>query len=1702
MKKRIGAILLTICMLVGLLPTAALAVESCDGSHDLVLKYNETMHWVECNNGGLTCLSDYYGEEISDPSQITDDMLRNGVLDVYYDQHPEDINDYRMWQELLGSVAHTYYGGTTCVLCHYDKTAGSGSTEGDSSDSEGDTGSEGSGSGTGESDSGDSGSGDSDSGDSGDSGSGDSGNSGEETVEKCTVTFSYTYPAGAEANTCTMYAEYTADGETVTAYSGDTIPANTSVKYRITDIATGYRIKSVTMNDVDWTDGFIDGGYGYLAKKLSEDTTVNVIFEEIPDPLPTVTGVTIYQGYAEDGVVAEDVTFIGATEYEDKRLTAAAAFDTGDLPTYHAGYDWYYSADGVNYTAVQGWGTRNDFRADVQDYVSVDLGFDFINAECYYIKALAVAKDYYSQTPTEVWSEPIPINHSWDSGTTVDGQTTYTCSGCDATRTETDSGSTGSGSTEETTGYKLTLNYDADQCSVKVTDKTANTEVANGGYVTIGTYGASMDIWVYVTDGYRIENVEFVDSKGTQDLTEHYIIGAYGWDPTLYAYSDCTLTITTDAIPSNLPTVTGVELYSDAARTEAMSSDVTLADGEYDVVYAKATYADGGSYPNYTARGTLEYTVDGVTWKEGVYGDGQIDFQLNSYADEYYDTGVKYPQYDYRIRLDPDNMYCTGGSVYSEVYHVNGGVGACNHSWDEGSVTTAATCTEDGVKTYTCSQCGETKTETIAATGHTEVTDAAVAATCTATGLTEGKHCSVCDTVLTAQETVAALGHKWSTNNCAEAASCTRDNCDETREAGTHAWGDWTVTDEASCIEDGSQTRTCASCGETETEAITKLDHDYDDVVTAPTCTEGGYTTWTCTRCGDSYTDSETAALDHDWDEGVITTQPTEDAEGVKTYTCQRTDCGATKTESVSKLAKQEVSWFPAGPITWTYGQVVSAQNTAYNDTADGGALTYTSSDENVATVDEYGKAKIVGAGTVQITATAAAVPGKYAETSASYTLIINKAPLTVTASDASITYGQAPANTGWTATGFVYDDNTADVTGTASYTYGYEQFGTAGSYDINVSGLSADNYEITYAPGTLTVNKAADYTITLGNLSQRDDAVTAVTASIAPQDATAEIKVEYLVNDAWTDTVPAEAGEYQVRASLTSSDNIVTDGAYTTGTLTVERSIVVDDTDVSVTVEGEKAEIVVTDEELTEIVNNADGEVSIDLSGVTGVTELTVPGTLMDALAESEQTDGLTISTGDASITMSAPVLDTVADAVTGEDTVTVKLTAVSDEDLNADQQAALNSITQDAVIVEVSLVITHADGSTTELHQLGGNVEVTVPYAGEVPEGKYIVVCYLSDDGNVTYVRATYDAEKKQVTFNTNHFSNYAIFVSGDPTAVVDGGSGSGLYAEGSTVTIKADSKSGYTFAGWEIVAGTVTLADSKKAETTFVMPGEAVELKATYRKNSSSSGGGGGATYAISVEDAKHGEVNADSKTFAKGETVTLTVNPDTGYTLETLTVTDKNGKEIELTKKDGKYTFTMPAGKVTVKATFMEDNSMLNFFVDVPADAYYYDAVLWAAENEITGGTSATTFSPDMTCTRAQAVTFLWRAAGSPAPESEIMPFADVSADAYYYDAVLWAVEQGITAGTSETTFSPDMKCTRAQIVTFLWRAQKTPSAETVNPFTDVANDAYYADAVIWAVEQGITAGTSADTFSPNANCTRAQIVTFLWRCMGE
>ena len=259
----------------------------------------------------------------------------------------------------------------------------------------------------------------------------------------------------------------------------------------------------------------------------------------------------------------------------------------------------------------------------------------------------------------------------------------------------------------------------------------------------------------------------------------------------------------------------------------------------------------------------------------------------------------------------------------------------------------------------------------------------------------------------------------------------------------------------------------------------------------------------------------------------------------------------------------------------------------------------------------------------------------------------------------------------------------------------------------------------------------------------------------------------------------------------------------------------------------------------------------------------------------------------------------------------------------------------------------------------------------------------------------------------------------------------------------------------------------------------------------------------TYSVSTPSkTEHGTVTVSPKSASKGDTVTVTVKPDSGYVLETLTVTDKNGNELTLKDKgNGKYTFTMPAGKVEVKATFMEDNSMLNFFYDVPNNAYFYEAVKWAVKNGITTGVGNDLFAPEQPCTRAQIVTFLWRAAGSPEPKGAASGMTDVVSGSYYEKAVAWAIENGITTGTTTSTFSPDATCTRAQAVTFLARALKAKAASAAE-FSDVPTDSYFADAVAWAAANGVTEGIGGGLFGSDNDCTRGQIVTFLYRAYNK
>ena len=306
----------------------------------------------------------------------------------------------------------------------------------------------------------------------------------------------------------------------------------------------------------------------------------------------------------------------------------------------------------------------------------------------------------------------------------------------------------------------------------------------------------------------------------------------------------------------------------------------------------------------------------------------------------------------------------------------------------------------------------------------------------------------------------------------------------------------------------------------------------------------------------------------------------------------------------------------------------------------------------------------------------------------------------------------------------------------------------------------------------------------------------------------------------------------------------------------------------------------------------------------------------------------------------------------------------------------------------------------------------------------------------------------------------------------------------------TLKNPTKSGYTFTGWS-----GTGLDGENNMTVTIPTGSTGNriYTAHWRYNGS---GHSYSYYTIKTTAGAGGSISPSGNVSVReGRDRTFTITPDKGYAISNVKI---DGKSIGAVKS---YTFENVRRTHTIEVIFMKANGnpQTGVFVDVATGSYYEDAVDWAVGNGITQGTDATHFSPDGICTRAQAVAFLWRAAGSPKPETRTMPFTDVPAGSYYYDAVLWAVENDITKGTSDTTFSPNMTCTRAQIVAFLWRSEKSPAAGTANPFADVKSTAYYADAVLWAVKENITKGTTSTTFSPNADCTRAQIVTFLWRC---
>ena len=433
--------------------------------------------------------------------------------------------------------------------------------------------------------------------------------------------------------------------------------------------------------------------------------------------------------------------------------------------------------------------------------------------------------------------------------------------------------------------------------------------------------------------------------------------------------------------------------------------------------------------------------------------------------------------------------------------------------------------------------------------------------------------------------------------------------------------------------------------------------------------------------------------------------------------------------------------------------------------------------------------------------------------------------------------------------------------------------------------------------------------------------------------------------------------------------------------------------------------------------------------------------------------------------LTLSDPVF--FADRDTGEYTITGTADAGSEIIYGKTSQSAAQSVTA------------------------GSDGRFTV--SGMLDKGKNTGILFLSAKDSAGNESA------QQLALITRQ-TQYAVTVNGSYADV----SGAGSYAAGSVVTVRAGSRGGYTFNGWT-ADSSVAFDDANAAETTFTMPDGSVTVTANWSRDGGSPSSGrddSDPRYAVGIPDkTENGSVSVSPKNASQGDRVTVTAEPDEGYELDSLKVLDKNGKELELTDKgDGRFTFIMPAGRVEVKAAFTEE-AKISPFRDVPTDAYYYEAVKWAQKKGITGGIGDGLFGPNQPCTRAQIVTFLWRAAGSPEPEGTAAGMTDVAAGSYYEKAVAWAIENGITTGTADGRFAPDAPCTRAQAVTFLFRASKA-SADGAPAFGDVAADAYYAEAVKWATDNGITNGTTSSTFSPGSGCTRAQIVTFLWRLYAE
>ena len=771
----------------------------------------------------------------------------------------------------------------------------------------------------------------------------------------------------------------------------------------------------------------------------------------------------------------------------------------------------------------------------------------------------------------------------------------------------------------------------------------------------------------------------------------------------------------------------------------------------------------------------------------------------------------------------------------------------------------------------------------------------------------------------------------------------------------------------------------------------------------------------------------------------------------------------------ISALPAQTVSFATPGPINKSFGDS-SFTNAA--STTGTGAITYASDKPAVATVNaSTGAVTIKGAGTATITATAAAT-STHAETKVSYTLTVSPKAITPAVTvTGTYTYNGDPITPTYTV-----EISSGTALPTDQYDVELTDNTNAGTAYLKIKAKTGGNYSFTPVDRTFTIDKkkapeltavAPDQFTLFGVGDFVEPIVYGVKSEVL--EGTITYDVGGTAHYANKDEVVAKLKTMAAGASLPLNYHFAPTSANYLGAKTGNFTITVKaKTDVS-------GKIAFSDGELT----------------YNGSAQTYEKADIDDITAGANPKWTYTYTAADATASLDGGKPKTAG---------TYTVTATYEDDNNCGTKAATLTIVPKKVAIPAADTTVYTYDGTAQTYGIAGTADYTVSgnTQTDANETGYTVTVALTDKINTAWADGTTDNK-------TYTFKIMKALPAGEPTCTKITTSGKTL--ADAPLAIGTIAPAGGTLewvddAG-NVLPGTTTVAANTTYKWRFT-PTDAnyKALTGSIELYHKSSGGGGGSSkpsYAVTVDTTKDGTVTVSPKSAYKGDTVTITVKPDKGYELDTIKALDKNGDKVKLTEKNGKYTFKMPDSKVEIKATFVKE-AETSPFSDVSTSAYYYEAVKWAQKEGITGGIGNGLFGPNQPCTRAQIVTFLWRAAGSPEPKT-MSSFSDVPAGSYYAKAVAWAVENGITAGTGDGKFSPNAPCTRGQSVTFLYRAIGTAPA-TANGFTDVEANAFCADAVAWAVENGVTNGTSASTFSPGSGCTRAQIVTFLYRAFNK